>query len=236
MTASRARERPSVAVVPIRGGSKGLPGKNVRRLAGRPLYRHAIEHARGAGMRTTVITTDIVDVLSADLGDGVIVHRRPTKLCGDDVPMAPVLTDVLSRPEFDGDPVVVLLQATTPLRRAAHISAAVADYLASDADLLLSVCQADRGVLKYGTVDGDRFVPLRSASDTFSNRQQLPDVYRPNGAIYVFGADWYRSRGDLASESIAAFVMSVEDSVDIDTLGDFEQVEQILRVRQREQE
>lgn len=228
--------RRSVALVPVRAGSKGLIGKNARNLSGKPLYRHAVDVAIEAGIERVVISTDIEEILSdGQLPAGVKVMERPVSLCGDDVPMAPVLVHALAQPIFDGDPMVVLLQATTPLRRASDVAGAVRTFSDGSASLVMSVCPADSGVLKYGTVESGRFVALRSQEHVFSNRQALPPVVKPNGAIYVFGAEWFRRRGTLATESIAPYEMSVEDSVDIDTLEDFERVERILQRRQKEE-
>lgn len=226
---SAARDAPSqssgeaklLAVVPIRAGSQGLPGKNTRLLNGVPLYRHAIEQALSGGAEAVIVTTDIEDVLDGEHGPNVIVHRRPDHLRGDDVAMSPVLVDALDRPEFD-DSVVVLLQATSPLRRPDDVHAAVDQFRAGTSDMVMSVCETDRSVLKYGTIDGTRFLPLRSAVDVFSNRQALPSVYRPNGAIYVFASEWFRSRGDLYTDDISAFEMSTYDSIDIDSEADFD--------------
>jgi CMP-N,N'-diacetyllegionaminic acid synthase len=230
-----ATPRSAVAVIPARDGSKGLPGKNVRLIAGVPLYRWTVDQARAAGLSQMVITTDIPAIIDADPEPDLVVHRRPPELCGDEVPMSPVLVDVLARAEFDDDPIVVLLQVTTPLRLPEQIVAAVDVFRSSGVELVMSVCEADRGVLKYGTLDGDTFVPMRSARDTFSNRQQLPDVYRPNGAIYVFGAQWYRTNQELATASVAAYVMPEEDSIDIDGIDDFEQCARIIERRGHEQ-
>lgn len=230
---SQRTERPLVAVIPIRGGSKGLPGKNLRPLLGIPLYQHAIGHARGAGAQQVVVTTDIDEVIGVDHGPDVVVHPRPNHLATDGTTMDPVLSDVLALPTFDGA-VVVLLQATSPLRRPWQIVEAVTAFNRSDADLVMSVCEADRTVLKYGTVEGDRFVPLRSPDDTFQNRQALPRVLRPNGAIYVFDAEWFRGHGTLSTDSIGAYEMPPADSWDIDTAADFEHCKRILAERQKE--
>lgn len=211
--------RPLIAVVPLRAGSKGFPGKNTALIAGRPLYEHAIRQGIEAGASRVIVTTDIREVLEATHDEGVLVHRRPAELTGDDVPMAPVLADVLARPEADGAD-VVLLQATSPMRRPEQIREAVDQLRAAGVDLVMSVRPADAGVLKYGTVEDGRFQALRDPRHPFTNRQDLPPVYRPNGAIYVFAAEWYREHGSFDSASVGAYVMSAEDSVDIDTPQD----------------
>lgn len=222
----------NVAIVPLRSGSKGLPGKNLRPLLGRPLYRHTLDQALAAGLDAVVITTDIEEVLGADHPPEVTVHQRPAELCADETPMAHVLTDALQLGVFD-DATVVLLQATSPLRRAGDIRRALERHGKGDFDLVMSVTSADPGALKCGTLAGDRFVPLRSSRDTFANRQSLPSVVRPNGAIYVFGAAWYRTQADLATDNIGVLKVDPETSADIDSLEDFNYCARVLAQRDR---
>ncbi len=214
------------AVIPLRAGSKGLPHKNTRPLAGKPLYRHAIDQALAAGVQRVVISTDIPDVLDASLPAQVVRVHRPADLCGDSVPMAPVLVHALTEAGCHGT--VVLLQATSPLRQASDIEAALAVYAPGTFELVMSVTGADRGVLKWGTLHGNRFQPLSDPAYCFSNRQSLPPVVRPNGAIYVLDADWFVARGSFVSESIGVLEMSAERSQDIDNREDFERCEILL--------
>lgn len=217
-----------IAVVPVRGGSKGLPGKNIRPLAGRPLYRHAVDQGLEAGAEEVLVSTDIAEILGADQGPGVTVIERPAALAGDTVPMDPVLLHAL---EGRGPALVVLLQATSPLRRAEDIRAAVAAWRRRGFDLVMSVTRTDPGILKYGMAEGDRFVPVARAEYCFMNRQQLPPVYRPNGAVYVFDADWFRGNGGLATDRIGMVEMPGDRSMDIDTLADFERAEAVLKAQ-----
>lgn len=214
------------AVIPLRAGSKGLPGKNTRLLAGKPLYRHAVDEALAAGARLVVITTDIAEVLQAPQPAGVTLIPRPVDLAGDDVPMAPVLAHAIQTARVQGT--VVLLQATSPLRRASDIRAALAVFASGDHELVMSVTPADRGVLKWGILDGDRFRPVSDPAYCFSNRQSLPPVVRPNGAIYVVDAAGFVARGSFVTDRIGLIEMSAECSQDIDNLQDFEQCEAAL--------
>lgn len=213
-----------LALVPVRGGSKGLPGKNLRPLAGRPLYRHAVDQGLEAGAEV-LISTDIPELLDADHGPGVTALRRPPELAGDDVPMDPVILHAL---RDRGEALVVLLQATSPLRRAGDIRAALEVWRRGRFDLVMSVTSTPAGILKYGTAEGDRFVPVARAEYCFMNRQSLPAVYRPNGAVYVFDAEWFRANGGLATDRIGMVEMPAERSHDIDTAEDFARVEAIL--------
>ncbi len=217
---------PWSAIVPVRAGSKGLPGKNVRLLCGKPLYRHAVDQALAAGASRVVITTDIADIGSAELPPAVQVLQRPEGLASDQTPMAPVVLDCVSRADIQGT--VVLLQATSPMRRPEHIRAALEVFERGGFDLVMSVTEADRGVLKWGRLDGDRFMPLADPAYCFSNRQSLPSVVKPNGAVYVMDAAWFTANGSFVTPQIGVVAMTPEDSKDIDTLEDFQRCETAL--------
>ncbi len=216
------------AVIPLRGGSKGLPGKNTRLLAGKPLYQHAVDVALAAGASRVLLSTDIAEVLNAQLPDQVQALARPPELCGDAVPMAPVLLHVLQSARVTGP--VVLLQPTSPLRQVADVQAALRTLATGQFDLVMSVTEADRGVLKWGQVQADgRFVPLSSPAHCFSNRQSLPPVYKPNGAVYAMQAEWFVANESFVSERIGTVVMPPERSHDIDNLADFERCQALLQ-------
>lgn len=221
--------QPWTAVIPLRAGSKGLPGKNTRLLAGKPLYRHAVDAALEAGAHRVILSTDIPEVLSATFSLVVQAIQRPPDLCGDAVPMAPVLSHALQAAACEGT--VVLLQATSPMRQASDIQAALDVFATGQHELVMSVTEADRGVLKWGRLDGDRFMPLSEPAFCFANRQSLPPVVRPNGAVYVINAEWFLKRGSFVSERIGVVQMSAERSQDIDTLADFERCEASLAIQ-----
>jgi CMP-N-acetylneuraminic acid synthetase len=216
------------ALIPLRAGSKGLPGKNVRHLAGKPLYQYAIDAAHLAGARCCYVTTDIAEVLSTQFTTPVALIQRPSHLQSDDVPMAPVLIHAIEQSGITGT--VVLLQATSPMRTAQHIQSALAEFATSAHHLVMSVTSADSSVLKWGFLSDGTFKSLADPAFCFSNRQQLPQVYRPNGAIYVFDAQWFVRNQGFITDKIGAFKMSASDSLDIDTLEDFERCERALLI------
>lgn len=224
-----AQLTPWTAVIPLRGGSKGLPGKNTRLLAGKPLYRHAIDLALAAGASRVLISTDIREVLTAELPHTVQALQRPCELCGDTVPMAPVLVHALQTAQVQGP--VVLLQATSPLRQVADVQVALQRLATCAFDLVMSVTDAERSVLKWGQVQPDgRFVPLSSPEHCFANRQSLPPVYKPNGAVYAMNASWFIEQNSFVTERIGTVVMPPERSHDIDNLSDFELCESLLKL------
>lgn len=209
------------AVVPIRAGSRGLPGKNVRELAGKPLYRHAVDTALQAGASQVLVSTDIPEVLNADHPVGVRLIFRPDELAGDGVDMAPVMLHALKTCDVSGP--VVLLQATSPLRQASDVLSALEQLLSGQFDLVMSVTPAESAVLKWGFVAFEgRYQPLSEARYCFANRQSLPPVFRPNGAVYAMQADWFVTNRGFVTERIGTVIMPAERSRDIDNLSDFE--------------
>jgi N-acylneuraminate cytidylyltransferase len=227
----------TVALIPLRAGSAGLPDKNIRPLAGQPLYRYAIDQARAAGITRILVSTDIARVLDAPPEPGITVRRRPADLATGITPMDAVLRHVLSH-DMTRPARIVLLQATSPLRNAGDIAAACDLHRQGGFDLVLSVTRADAGVLKWGRAvwaddpagpEGAEFVPLSDPAHCFANRAELPPVYRPNGAVYVFDAGWFRASGTLAAGRIGMIEMPPERAADIDTEADFAAVEARLR-------
>jgi CMP-N-acetylneuraminic acid synthetase len=216
------------ALIPLRAGSKGLPGKNIRHLAGKPLYQYAIDAAHLAGAQCCYVTTDIAEVLSTKFTAPVALIQRPSHLQGDEVPMAHVLIHAIEQSTITGT--VVLLQATSPMRTAQHIQSALTEFATGAHHLVMSVTSADSSVLKWGFLSDGTFKPLADPAFCFSNRQQLPQVYRPNGAIYVFDAQWFVRNQGFITDKIGAFKMSASDSLDIDTLEDFERCERALLI------
>jgi len=165
------------------------------------------------------------------------VRRRPADLATGITPMDAVLRHVLSH-DMTRPARIVLLQATSPLRNAGDIAAACDLHRQGGFDLVLSVTRADAGVLKWGRAvwaddpagpEGAEFVPLSDPAHCFANRAELPPVYRPNGAVYVFDAGWFRRHGTLAAGRIGMIEMPPERAADIDTEADFAAVEARLR-------
>jgi CMP-N-acetylneuraminic acid synthetase len=225
---STANSRPLswTGLIPLRAGSKGLPGKNIRLLAGKPLFQYSLDAAYAAGATHCVISSDIDSILNLPQTANLTTLRRPTALQGDTVDMAAVLLDTILRGQLTGT--MVLLQATSPLRTAAHIRAGLEVFASGNYELVMSVTQAQRSVLKWGMLDQGRFKPLAEPAYCFSNRQQLPELVRPNGALYIFDAQWFVRNQGFVTDQIGAIEMSENDSLDIDTLDDFERCEQQL--------
>lgn len=217
-------------IIPLRNGSKGLPDKNILTLAGKPLYRHAVDQALRL-FEQCVISTDIPQVLDAKLPDGCLVLKRPVELAQDDTQMDQVLDHVFDQLERrDGLPkAAVLLQATSPLRQDSDITKAFELFKTGKFELIMSVTKTDATFLKYGSVDQfGTFHPVGKAEYCFTNRQALPQMVKPNGAFYVFDPKVFRKNNGLATQSIGATEMDAIHSHDIDNEHDFKIAAEIL--------
>jgi N-acylneuraminate cytidylyltransferase len=213
-----------VAIVPIRAGSKGLPGKNVMTVAGMPLYLHAVNQGIRL-MGQVLLSTDIEEIDNMTLPRGCTLCPRPIELAADDTPIDAVIKHLIEDRALAGK-TLVLLQATSPLRFDSDILAALELFRTRQYDMVLSVVERDRGVLKYGLLEGDRFTAIREQYFCFFNRQELPPVYGPNGAVYVFDANRFTDEGGFPCERIGAVEMPVERSIDIDSMADLRHVEE----------
>jgi N-acylneuraminate cytidylyltransferase len=218
-----------LAVVPARGGSKGIPGKNLKAMAGRSLLHRTIDQALAAHtIDDVVVTSDEAEILRhASEVAGVRTIERPRELAADDTAMWPVVVHALE----NSSPcdVVVLLQPTSPLRLPTDIDSAVTMLVEHKANSVMSVCEVSTSPYWMFTIgSGDklqRILPKQPAT----TRQELPPCYEINGALYVVTTDWFRQSQVFVDDETLAFVMPRERSVDIDTPEDFALAERLLR-------
>lgn len=215
-----------VAIVPVRSGSKGLPGKNLRPLGGIALWERAVAHGLEASAEV-LVSTDSPQILQQNAREGVTLLDRPAELARDDTPMDPVMLHALA--QIEGAARIILLQPTSPMRLLEDINACVTLHATGRFDLVKTLTPADAGVLKYGTMKDGQFIPVSDPAFCFTNRQNLPPVMKPNGAVYVFDKDWFVKNGGFATDRIGGVVMPTERSFDIDTEADFARAQELLR-------
>ena len=214
-----------VSFIPLRAGSKGLPNKNILRLRDKELYMYSVEQA----LRTTqkcFISTDIESILLREFHKDVEVFKRPQELAGDLIVMKDVILDFLKRFSIN-DLSIILLQATSPLRMDEDIENCKRLFNKGDYSMVMSLSNKNKVSTKFGFVYGEKFLPF-SDKFLFSNRQQIPNVYGPNGAIYIFKAKDFMQKRTFPVDQIGAYFMPTERSLDIDSLEDFKLVEKQL--------
>jgi CMP-N-acetylneuraminic acid synthetase len=225
-----------LGVIPARGGSKGVPGKNIRPLAGKPLIAWTIEAAKASGaIDRLVVSTDDEKIAEVARQYGAEVRMRPAALAGDDTPTRPVLEHVAKELEGEGDgfDAVVTLQPTSPLRLPRHVAEACAQFAADpNADSLVSCVAVPHifnpvSVMKRGE---SGYLENFLGGDVITRRQDKPEVFARNGAaVYVTR----RNRvGDFVfGGKLLCYLMDEQHSLDIDTLDDFTAAEAAMAAR-----
>ena len=217
-----------LAVIPARGGSKGVPGKNIRKVGGKPLIAWTIEAAHAARqVDRTIVSSDDAAIIEAARAHGADVpYVREARLADDKTPTMEVVLDALER--CPGYAWVVLLQPTSPLRTGGDIDRAIETCIQRKAPSCVSVSLArESPYWMYNLGEDGRLNPLL-AQRMPTRRQELPAVYALNGAIYVARADWLARGRKFVGEETVAYEMPHERSLDIDTESDFVQLHSIL--------
>lgn len=222
-----------IALIPARGGSKGVPRKNIRPLAGRPLIAWTIETALAvADIGRVVVSTDDAEIAAlAQTFGAEAPFLRPAELAADETPDFPVLRHALDTlgPGID---TVVWLRPTAPLRTAADIAAALAVLRAARPDSVRSVSATKAHPYWMKTLEDGLLTPFVPGHDerTYPRRQSLPPAYLLNGAVDITTART-AAGGSMWGERIAGYVMPAERAVDIDTEADFLIAEALLKQR-----
>lgn len=206
-----------------------MPGKNIRPLKGRPLIGWSIEAACASRyVSRVVVSSDDEEILAVARDQGAETpFRRPASLAGDATPGMDVVLHALD--QLAGFEWVVLLQPTSPLRLAADIDAAIEQCLKTNAPACVSVCEAPASPWWMFEVGAEcRMRSFLPAEQRPIRRQDLPDLYALNGAVYVAKTEWLRMSLSFLTEETVAYVMPSARSVDIDTLFDFQLAECLL--------
>jgi len=215
-----------LALIPARGGSKGLPGKNVAPLCGRPLIAWTIAAAGNDHIDSVVVTTDDDEIARVAVAAGARVpFRRPAVLADDQARMTDVVSHALDTLAAAGESYgwLLLLQPTSPLRTAAHIEAAFARLAASGGQAVVSVCEAQHSPRWMGELPPDgNMGSFADTAATRANRQELARYYRLNGAIYLAAIEYWRAQAGFLGPATYAYVMAPEDSIDVDRALDLE--------------
>lgn len=222
------------ALVPARGGSRGLARKNVRPLAGRPLVAHTLEAALACDtLARTYLTTEDAEIAAIGRALGADVISRPPELSSDETSSFDVALHALEVMNSSGFAVthIVLLQPTSPLRTTAHIEACLQSYLQAGAASAVSVTAWPHPPQKALTVRDGFLVPLFSRDVLEAPRQSLAPAWRPNGAIYVVGVDDLVRDGSFFIDPVLPFYMREDESVDVDSEEDLALAENIIARR-----
>lgn len=218
-----------LAIIPARGGSKGLPRKNLLNLAGKPLITWTIESSLGSKYITkTIVSSDSDEILEVAKGFGSDILKRPEELAKDTSSSEVVVKHAIEAIDEKYD-YVVLLQPTSPLRGTNDIDSAFEKLFSSDATALISVCEYDNKILKafkeneFGYIEG-----ISNNKYPFMRRQDLPKTYMSNGAIYIIKVDEFLRNNSFFTNKTILYPMDEIKSLDIDTKEDLAKVEKYI--------
>lgn len=222
-------------IIPARGGSNGIPGKNIKLLDGKPLIHYSIEYARQfASDERICVSTDSDEIIETVAQTGLKVpFKRPAELATDTAGSMEVILHALNyyASKIAGIDKVVLLQPTSPLREKRHFLEAL-NLFSPDTDMVVSVSESALSPY-YNLFEegGDGFLRLCINNKIYSRRQDVPPVYAYNGSIYIINRESLKSVNSLGSlQKIKKYVMEPAFSVDLDTPDDWEYLEfQIAR-------
>ncbi|MEX0955339.1 MAG: acylneuraminate cytidylyltransferase family protein [Rhizobiaceae bacterium] len=225
--------RTAFAIIPARGGSKGLLGKNTRPLAGYPLISWSIAVAHATGLFDAVIvTTDSEEIGRIAKRFGALTCRRPPELASDTALVKDAVRHCLEHVELDlGQPnYLVLLQPTSPLRKPGDIVDCITAMEEVDADSATSFRLADEPIERAYRIENGHPVPAINGQDNWLPRQLLPDYYYLNGAVYVVRTSAFLSdptSSFLFGKQVSS-IMPSERSIDIDTASQFRLAELMM--------
>ncbi|MGI9325555.1 MAG: cytidylyltransferase domain-containing protein [Pseudomonadales bacterium] len=217
-----------LAVIPARGGSKGLPGKNVKQFLGKPLLHWSIESAQASDcVDRIIVSTDSEEIAGVARSGGCEVLARPEHLAGDAALIADALRNLISELNSRGNhfDLMVLLQPTSPIRPVRLIDRCVREMLRGGANSLATFSKLPVEAERLWVLTDDEPRALLDSANPWLPRQALSEVAYLNGLVYVFEVDAF-----MASDQPSVLVgksrsLLTEDYADIDTLQDFKKAE-----------
>jgi N-acylneuraminate cytidylyltransferase len=218
-------------VVPARGGSKGVPRKNLRVVGGRPLIEWSIISGQESNyLKSVVVSTDDDEIAAVARRSEALVVKRPAELATDNSQTELTMAHTLDAiPDADTFSHIVLLQPTAPIRRVDLVDQAIEKMLSDGSDSLVGVIESSPFIWKGSTGDAipQYDVARRPMRQSFS-KDELS--YRETGNIYITTVDAFRNSGCRVSGKTSLFVLHMNEGLDIDTESDIAQADTILRI------
>lgn len=223
-----------LAIIPARGGSKGIPRKNIKLFNGKPLIQYSINAAKESKyIERIVVSTEDEEIKNVSIECGAEVpFLRPGEFSSDISPTidAVIYTlEMLKKEEGYVPEYVCLLQCTSPLRTNKHIDEAIEKLFATNMDAIVSVCMAEVNPYWSNVFKGDKLDYFLEEGKTIIRRQDLPDVYRMNGAIYIVKTKVLMEFKTFEPQNLTGYVMDNISSVDIDNPIDFKVAELLMK-------
>ena len=223
-----------IAIIPARGGSKGIPGQNIHPLDGKPLVAYTIEQAQAVPeLDVTVVSTDDDEISKTATQFGGTVIKRPPELAVDEAPTEPTLIDALEQAKTEGwgtFDIIVVLEPTSPLRKPETISRCIRNLIDSGAPSLLTVTETRKN---YGRIEAGRFAPL--FPDQPRRRQDRQPLYEESSTVYACRVPHLLKTGWLMASDWRAEIVDEREAIDINSMDDMIIAGSYLRKRRESQ-
>ncbi len=227
-----------LALIPARSGSKGVPNKNIKLIAGKPLLFWTVEAAKKcAWLDKIIVSTDDPKIATlAKQAGAEVPFLRPKELSSDSARMIDVLLHAIDWFEKHGEnyDLLLLLQPTSPLRSSEDIKNAIMEMSYRSAKAIISVCPTEHPPYWSNVLPPDHSLKHFIDQAVIRNRQELPEYYRLNGAIYLSDVEYLKKNSGFWGDATFAYIMPVERSVDIDSEIDFKLAEILLKEKEKE--
>lgn len=221
-----------LAIIPARGGSKGIPHKNIMNLCGKPLISYSIEEAKQSKyIDYVLVSTDDKEIKDVSIAYGANVpFLRPEKFSDDKAKSIDVVIHGIEFLKNEGNvfDYVVLLQPTSPLRTYEDIDSAIELILEKNEGSLVSICEVDENPILMRTIENDTLKSILEFSGDNLRRQDLPKYYIFNGALYINTVEMILGTNAFIDEKSIPFIMERSKSIDIDNILDAKLAEYIL--------
>jgi CMP-N,N'-diacetyllegionaminic acid synthase len=220
-----------ITIIPARGGSKGVPGKNIRSIAGKPLIVHSIEYAKTSRFENEVyVSTDDAEIARISANAGAQIIPRPAEIAGDTATTESAITHALDYLELKGitPQLIILLQATSPFRPKNSLDAIIDTFLKKKYDSLLTISPTHRF---FWRLNGKEAI----AEYDYKNRPRRQDMkpedirYVENGSVYLFTSEHFRKTGNRLGGKIGYYIFPEEYAAEIDSLSDFLYLESLMQ-------
>jgi len=222
----------NIAIIPARGGSKGIPRKNIKQLAGKPLVAWSIEASKESKyIDKVVVSTEDSEISDVALKYGADVYDRPKDLAGDSVHSVYVVLDYLSYCKKEGIIIdrVSMILPTSPIRTATDIDGAFDIFNKYVCDSVVSVCKYDKPISSLRKKSGFLLEPVVSVGCFETQRQDIKQqLFEVNGSIYISTPEHLDKTKSFHKGNVCPYIMGKINSIDINKIEDFEIAEAIL--------
>lgn len=222
-----------LAIIPARGGSKGIPHKNIMKICKKPLIAYSIEAAKESKyIDYILVSTDDTCIKEVSLSYGAKVpFLRPDEISTDRAKSIDVVLHGINylKEHNENFDYVILLQPTSPLRTSDDIDTAIESVIESNKDSLISVCECSENPILMRTIEREKLKPVLEFNGDNLRRQELPTFYVFNGAIYINKVDMLQNKKEFVDENTMPFIMDSTKSIDIDNMIDAKIAEMILK-------